>query len=68
MFVEEYIQLLYEIERELDDDECEDRWEEAIRRANEKCKKCQRYARAEHQKYSPLPQLKPQTRRRKRVH
>jgi len=67
---EEYIQLLYEIEREIDDDECEDRWEEAIRRANEKCKRAehQRFTRTKCQKYSPLPRLKPRTRRRKRVH
>jgi hypothetical protein len=33
---EEYIQLVYKIEREIDDDEVEDRFQEAIRRANEK--------------------------------
>jgi len=53
-YIEKYIQLLYEIEQELDDDECEDRFQEAIRRTN--------------QKYSPSKQSVPKTRRRKRVH
>ena len=56
-YIEKYIQLLYEIEQGLDDEECEDRWEEAIRRANTK-----------HQKYSPSTRLKPKIRRKKRVH
>ena len=32
---ERYIEHLHEIEKEIDDDECEDRWEEAIRRTNQ---------------------------------
>jgi len=54
-YIEKYIQLLYEIEQGLDDDECEDRFQEAIRKT-------------QHQKYSPSTRSKPKTRRKKRVH
>jgi hypothetical protein len=55
---EEYIQLVYEMEREIDEDEVENRFQEAIRRANEKCRR----------KYSVSQQSKRRNHRKRRVH
>ena len=43
---ERYIEHLHEIEQEIDDDECDDRWQEAIYRTN------QRYVHTSCQTYS----------------